>query len=96
MLYDKTVYQKYIKTPARVDYAPPVLTRAQVQGLEESRLIIRGHKDQGLVSSEKVWTSPVIYGSPNTLFGRVQFFRKDLYKAVEGQRKTPVVLSMIT
>ena len=38
----KTVYQKYIKTSARVGYAPPVWKRAQVQGLKESRLTIRG------------------------------------------------------
>ena len=40
-------------------YAPPVWKRAQVQGLKESRLTIRGDEDQGLVSSEEVWTSPV-------------------------------------
>ena len=40
-------------------YAPPVLKRAQVQGLKESRLTIRGDEDQDLVSSEEVGRSPV-------------------------------------
>ena len=57
---DKTVYQKYIKTSARVGYAPPVWKRAHVQGVKESRLTIRGDEDRGLVSSEDFWTSPVI------------------------------------
>ena len=56
----KTVCQNYIKTSARVGYVPPVLKRAHVQGLKESRLSIGGHEDQGLVSSEDVWISPVI------------------------------------
>ena len=30
---DKTVYQKYIKTSARVGYAPPDWKRAEVQGV---------------------------------------------------------------
>ena len=30
------VYQKYIKTSARVGYAPPIWKRAQVQGLQDS------------------------------------------------------------
>ena len=55
----KTVYEKYIKTSTRVGYAPSVLKRAQVQGLTGSRLTIRGEEDQGLVSCEEVWTSPV-------------------------------------
>ena len=38
----KSVYQKYISTSARVGYAPPFWKRAQVQGLKESRLTIRG------------------------------------------------------
>ena len=50
----KTVYQKYIKASARVGYAPPVWKRAQVQGLKESRLTIRGDEDQGHVSSAEV------------------------------------------
>ena len=37
----KTVYQKYIKTSARVGYAPPVWKRAHVQGLKESRITIK-------------------------------------------------------
>ena len=56
----KTVYQEYIKTSARVGYAPPVLKRAHVKELKESRLTIRGEEDQGLVSSDEVWIGPVI------------------------------------
>ena len=56
----KTVYHKYIKPSARVGYATHVWKRAQVHRLKESRLTIRGDEDQGIVSSEKVWTSPVI------------------------------------
>ena len=59
----KTVYQNIyllLKTSARVGYAPPVWKRAQVQGLKESRQTIRGDEDRGIVSSEEVWTSPVI------------------------------------
>ena len=33
-----------------------VCTLVKAQGLKESRLTIRGDEDQGLVSSEKVWT----------------------------------------
>ena len=33
---------------------------AKVEGLKESQLTIKRHKDQGLVSSEELWTSPVI------------------------------------
>ena len=43
-----------MKTSARVGYAPPVLKRAQVKGLKESRLTIRGNEDHGPVSSEVV------------------------------------------
>ena len=50
----KTVYHKYIKTSAREGYAPPVCKRAQVRGLKESRLTIRGNEDQGIVSCEEV------------------------------------------
>ena len=50
----KTVYQKYITIFARVGYAPPVWKRAQVQGLKESRLTIKGNEDRGLVSYAKV------------------------------------------
>ena len=39
-----------------------------------SRLIIRGDEDLGLVSSEEVWTSPVIY-SPSH-FKVIGFYRK--------------------
>ena len=39
------VYQKYIKTSARVRYAPPVCKRAQVQGMKESLQTIRGNED---------------------------------------------------
>ena len=77
----KTVYQKYIKTSAREGYAPPVWKRAQVQGLKESRLIIRGDKDRGLVSSEELV--------------RVQCVSKDMYKAVKGPITRPIVLSMV-
>ena len=34
------VYQKYVKTSARVGYASPVWKRTQVQGLKKSRLTI--------------------------------------------------------
>ena len=56
----KTVNQENIKTSARVGYAPTVWKRAQVQGLKESRLTIRGDEDRVLVSFEEAWTSPVI------------------------------------
>ena len=55
----KIVYQKYINTSARVGYAPPTWKRAQVKGMRESRLTIRGDEDQGLVFFEEVGTSPV-------------------------------------
>ena len=42
--------EKYIKTSTRVDYAPPVWKRAQVQGLKESRLTIRGKEERALSS----------------------------------------------
>ena len=48
-------------TSAREGYDPPVWKkRAQVKGLKESRITITGDEDQGLVSSEVIWTSPVI------------------------------------
>ena len=51
----------YIMTSAREGYDPPVWKkRAQVKGLKESRITITGDEDQGLVSSEVIWTSPVI------------------------------------
>ena len=71
-----------MKTYARVGSALPVWKRAQVKGLKESRLSIRGDEDQGLVSSEEVWTSPS--NSPHRLVSRVLCLRRDLYKAVEG------------
>ena len=54
------VAEGIIKTSARVGYAPPVLKRTPVKVLKVSRLSIRGDEDQGLVSSEGIWTSPVI------------------------------------
>ena len=60
LLHKCKVIKYYIKTSARVGYAPPIWKRFQVQGLKESRVIFRGDKDRGLVSSEEVWTSPVI------------------------------------
>ena len=59
---DKTVCHKYdfIKTSARVGYAPHVWKRAQAQGLNDYRLIIREDEGQGLVSSDEVCSSPVI------------------------------------
>ena len=54
----KTVYQKYIKTSARVAMLCP--SGREVQGIKESRLTIRGDEDRGLVSSDEVWTNPVI------------------------------------
>ena len=44
----KIGYQKYIKTSARVGYAPPVWKLTQVQGLKESRLTRRGDKENFL------------------------------------------------
>ena len=32
----KTVYEKYVKTSARIGYSPPVQKRAQAQGLKQS------------------------------------------------------------
>ena len=57
---DKTVYQKYIKKSVREGYTPPVSKWTQVQGMNESRSKLRWDFDQGLVSSEEIWTSPVI------------------------------------
>ena len=56
----KSVYQKYIKTSARVGYAQPVWKRVQVQELKDSRLKIRADEDRDFGSSVEVWTSPVI------------------------------------
>ena len=58
----KTVCQTYIKTSVRVaiGYASPAWKRTKVRGLKESRLTTRGDVDQGLVSSEEIWTSFVI------------------------------------
>ena len=54
-------YQKYIKRhPNRAGCAPPGWKRAQVWWLKESRLTIRGDKDQDHVASKEVWTRPVI------------------------------------
>ena len=52
------LFIKLIKTSTKVSYAPPVCKRAQVQELRESQLKI--DKNQGLVSYEDVWTSPVM------------------------------------
>ena len=38
-----------MKTSARVGFTPPVWKRAQIQRLKESRLIIRGDEDRGLI-----------------------------------------------
>ena len=96
MLGDKTSILKNIKTSARVGYTPPVLKRALVQGLKEFRLTFRGDEDRGLVSSEMVWTSPVIYNVvPTALLVNVQCVRKDMYKAVEGPSTRTIVLLMI-
>ena len=64
-----------MKASARIDYAPPVLKRDQVQGLKEFRLTIRAEDDQGLVSSEKVWLSPIIKSPPPCLSGFAPQFR---------------------
>ena len=69
-------------------------TRAQVQRLKEFLLTITEDEDQGLVSSEEVWTSPLY--SSQRLVSQSQRSRKDLYKAVEGPCTRPIVLSMIT
>ena len=53
-------YQKDIATSAREAMLRTVCTRAQVQGLKECGIRIRGDEDQSLVSSEEVWTNPVI------------------------------------
>ena len=49
----KAVYQKYIKTSARLEASSAPRT-------DGVRISIRGDEDQGLVSSEEVWTSPVM------------------------------------
>ena len=48
------VYQKYPVTSIKVGLLRAVCTRAQVQRLKESRLIIRGDGDQDPVASEEV------------------------------------------
>ena len=60
MYGDKNSISKVYKDIRHSGYAAPVWTRAKVQGLKESRLTIRGDGDRALVSSEEVWTSPVI------------------------------------
>ena len=54
----KAVYKKYIKTSVRAGYAPSVWKRAHAKGVPTR---IKRDEDQGLVSSEEVWTNPVIY-----------------------------------
>ena len=73
----KTVCQKYIKAFVRVGYAPPVWKRAQVQGLKESRLTIRGHEDQDLVFYEEVGQVPSY--SPYRLFSRSAFALETIF-----------------
>ena len=55
ILGDKTVYEKYMNTSARAGYTLPVWKWAQVQGLKESRLSIRGEEDQGLALRNSYW-----------------------------------------
>ena len=48
-------------TSARADCAPPIWKRTQVQWLKESLPTAGGDEDQGLVLSEEVWMSSVIW-----------------------------------
>ena len=73
--YKKILYQKYKVTSARVDCTTPNCKRNQVQGLNESRLTIRGDGGQDPVASDEVWTKPVIY-SPHCLFGQSSMFQE--------------------
>ena len=50
---------KYIVTSARIVSARPNCKRAQVLGLKDSRITIRGDEDQGPVYSEDAWTKSV-------------------------------------
>ena len=61
---DKNSISKIYEDIRQSGYVPPVWKRAQVQGLKESRLTIRGDEDRGIISSEEVWTSPVMYSPP--------------------------------
>ena len=49
----------YKVTSVRIDCAPPDCDRAQVQGLNESRLRIREDGGKDPVVSEEVWKRPV-------------------------------------
>ena len=49
---DKNSISKIYNDIRQSGYAPPVWKRAQVPGLKESRLTIRGDEDRGLVSSK--------------------------------------------
>ena len=59
-----------------------------MKGPKESRITIRRDDDQGLVSSEDKSRHIV----PAALLVRVQCYRKDLYKAVEGPSTRPIVI----
>ena len=48
-------------TSVKVGCAPPIWKLAQVQGLNESRLIISGDEDQDPVTFKEGWTRPFIW-----------------------------------
>ena len=93
-----------MKTSAKEGYAPPILNLESSSGsrAKGSRITIRGDKDQGLSSSEGVWTIPTLIVRVyilvvlNALLVGVQCSRKDMCKAVEGPNTRPIVLSMIS
>ena len=75
-----------------------VWKRGQIQGQKEYRITItqsEGTRIRALFPLRRL-ISPVIYVFPTTLLIRVQCFRKDLYKAIQGPNTRPVILSMIT
>ena len=67
-------------------------THALVQGLKESKQTIIDFEDQGLVSSEEVWTSPVIYPPPC----KSECNALGIYTADEGSNTKHIVLAIIT
>ena len=67
-----------IETSARVGYDLSIWGRAQVQGLKEYRLTIRGDGDQALSPLRRLGRVPSF--SSHALLVRVQCFREDLYK----------------
>ena len=87
----KKQYIKSIQTPARVGYAPPVWKRDKIQGPTNNQRG-RGSWPCLFVGSLKK-TRHIV---PTALLVRVQCFRKDLYRAVEGPNTKLIDLSIIT